>query len=89
VTALRRSGSLTVRRATRSSTWTNTGSDTRIRLVTLLLVTVLKQVVLWMVVVIDGVWPGPGLSPDVGLNAEFLRVAALYYCPEHKQRAGW
>ena len=26
----------------------------------------------------------PALSPDVGLNAEFLRVAALYYCPEHK-----
>ena len=26
----------------------------------------------------------PGLSPDVGLNAESLRVAALYYCPEHK-----
>ena len=26
----------------------------------------------------------PGLSQDVGLNAESLRVAALYYCPEHK-----
>jgi hypothetical protein len=38
------------------------------------------------------VWMGqysPGLSPDIGLNAEFLRVAALYYCPEHKNRAGW
>ena len=26
----------------------------------------------------------PGLSQDVGLNAESLRVAALYYCPEYK-----
>jgi Protein of unknown function (DUF732) len=37
-------------------------------------------------------WMGqysPGLSPDIGLNAEFLRVAALYYCPEHKRKAGW
>ena len=31
----------------------------------------------------------PGLSPSIGLNAEFLRVAALYYCPEHKNGAGW
>lgn len=22
-------------------------------------------------------------------NATFLRTAALYYCPEHKNRAGW
>src|SRR6478735_7051158 len=32
VTALRRSGSLTVMRATRSFTWTSTGSDTRLSL---------------------------------------------------------
>jgi hypothetical protein len=31
----------------------------------------------------------PGLRPDVGLNAEFLRVAALYHCPELKYEAGW
>ena len=27
-------------------------------------------------------------APDAD-NAVFLRVAALYYCPEHKNRAGW
>jgi uncharacterized protein DUF732 len=27
-------------------------------------------------------------SPNAD-NATFLRTAALYYCPEHKNRAGW
>ena len=34
------------------------------------------------------VWLSQYAAPNAD-NAVFLRVAALYYCPEHKDRAGW
>jgi hypothetical protein len=52
VTALRRSGSLTVRSATRSSTWTSTGSDTRLSLTIALFVVVLDEKFLGVVVLV-------------------------------------